>query len=53
MPEIQISKHIVELQEIFLGSAISYDEGIVSSDAVLAAALWRCAACDAVMPQCG
>ena len=39
--ELHITKHLVELQEIFFGSALAYDEGIASSDAVLAAALWR------------
>ena len=41
IPELQLNKNLVELQEIFFGSALSYDEGIASSDAVLAAALWR------------
>ena len=39
--ELHITKNLVELQEIFFGSALAYDEGIASSDAVIGAALWR------------
>ena len=41
IPELQLNKNLVELQEIFFGSALAYDEGIASNDAVLGAALWR------------
>lgn len=39
--ELQVNKHLVELQEMFFGAALAYDEAVASSDAVLAAALWR------------
>jgi len=39
--ELEVNKWLVELQEMFFGAAVSYDESIVSSDAVLAEALAR------------
>ena len=29
--EMQINKHLVELQEVFFGSALAYDEGMLGS----------------------
>jgi len=32
IPELQLNKNLVELQEVFFGSALAYDEGIASNE---------------------